>query len=105
MVTLWDLLSVVCAVMPIGSALAVAKHARAGFGGYALTAVVGLSLGACFTWTMRAGAAALAKGIQRQPVTRQERYFGALYFAAILWRIVADFLGAWLSWALLRLVP
>ena len=40
--------------------------------------------------------------LQRKSVPLQERYAWALYFAAMLWIILALFLGEWVSLVLLR---
>ena len=104
MVSLWDLLLVICFAMPIGGALSSASIRKVGFGGYALAITLGLALGACCAWAMRTVGATVAAHIQRHPVSLHDRYFRALYFAAMLWIILTLFLGGWVSSALLRLV-
>jgi hypothetical protein len=104
MVSLWDVLTLVCCAMPIGGAAASAKIARVGFAGYALAVTVGLALGVCCALAMRVVGKIVATHIKRHPGPLQERYFRALYFAAMLWIVVALFLGGWGSSALLRLV-
>lgn len=100
--SLWDLLTAVCCGMPIGGALASAKYAKVGFGGYALAITIGLAVGVCCAWTMRAVGDTVAVRIRRQTASLHERYFRALYFAAIAWIAFALFLGGWVSSALLR---
>jgi len=102
--TLWDLLTALCFAMPIGSALASSKHAKVGFGGYALAAIVGLALGVCCAWTMRTVGRTAATHIKRHSESLQERYSRALYFAAMLWIVFALFLGDWVSSVVMRLV-
>jgi hypothetical protein len=104
MVSLWDLLTAVCSVMPIGGALASAQYAKVGFGGYTLAVTIGLALGVCGAWTMRAVGKTVAARIRRQTVSMHQRYFRALYFAAVVWIVFALFLGGWVSSALMRLV-
>ena len=104
MVSLWDLLTAVCCVMPIGGALASAQYAKVGFGGDALAITIGVALGVCCAWTMRTAGNTVAAHIKRQTVSLHERYFGALYVAAMLWIVFALFLGGWVSLALMRLV-
>jgi hypothetical protein len=104
MVTLWDLLTVLCFAMPIGSALASAKYANVRFGGYALATIIGLALGVCCVWTMRTVSNALAANIKRHSARLQGWYFRALYFAAMLWIVFALLLGGWFSSAVMRLV-
>lgn len=102
--SLWDLLTVVCCAMPIGGALASAKMATVGPGGYALAITIGLAVGVCCAWTMRAVGATVATRIERRPASLHESYFRALYLAAIAWIAVSLFLGVWVSYAFLRLV-
>jgi len=104
MVSLWDLLIVMCIVMPIGGALAPAKHANLGFGGYALATTLGLVLGVCSAWMIEALAATVAACAERKSESLQERYFRGLYFAAMLWIIFTRFLGERLPSVVLRLV-
>ena len=104
MVSLWDLLTVVCCVTPIGGALASAKITKVGFSGYTLAITIGLAIGVCCAWTMRTVGDTVAARIRRQAVSLHEGYFRMLYFAAVVWIAFALFLGLWVSLALLRLV-
>ena len=104
MVSLWDLLTVVCCVMPIGGALASAKYAKVGFGGYTLAITIGVALGLCCAWTMRTVGDTVAARIKRQAVSLHESYFRMLYVAAVVWIAFGLFLGVWVSSVLLRLV-
>ena len=90
--------------MPIGGALASAQYAKVGFGGYTLAITIGLTLGVCCAWTMRTVGNTVDARIRRQTVSLHERYFRALYFAAVVWIVCALFLGLWVSSALLRFV-
>jgi hypothetical protein len=103
-VSLWHLLLLICFVAPIGGALASAKLAKVGFGGYALATTLGLGLGVCCAWIMKAVGAAVAARTERKSESLQERYFRALYIAAMLWIMFTVFLGEWLSSVVLRLV-
>jgi hypothetical protein len=107
MVTLWQLLILICFAIPIGGALASAKLAMVGVGGYALAVTVGLAVGACCAWAMWTTHKIVVTNLQRHPDwehSMSEWYFRAFYFAKMLWIAVALFLGAWLSSLLLRLV-
>jgi hypothetical protein len=104
MVSLWDLLNVLCFVMPIGGALASARIAKVGFSGYALATTLGLAFGVCCAWPMRTVGKTVATHIKRHPGSLKERYAYALYFAAMLWIVFALFLGEYASMALLRRV-
>jgi hypothetical protein len=81
--------------MPVAGALASAKLARVGFFRYALTIVAGLVLGlGCAHILPTAGK------------TTVDRWGGnsssTLYFAAVMWMVLALFLGAWATSAMLR---
>jgi hypothetical protein len=103
-VTLWALLLALCFAMPIAGALAAAKSAKVGFGGYALAITVGVALGAFCAWTMHTVGAVVHAHTQGESVPLKERYARALYFAAMLWIILALFIGEWVSLVLLRRV-
>jgi hypothetical protein len=94
----------VCFVMPLAGALAGAKLSKAGFGAYAVAVAVGLALGLCFAWIMWTVGKIVAAHMKGKPVPAQERYAWALYFAAMLWIVLALFLGGWVSSAVIRLV-
>ncbi len=104
MVSLWDLLTALCFVMPIAGAVASARLAKAGFRGYVLAIIVGFALRLCCAWTMLIVGKAAAAHIKRHPESVQERHFGALYFGAILWIAFALFIGGWVSSVSTRLV-
>jgi len=90
--------------MPIGGALASARIAQAGFGGYALVITITLILEAGCAWTMERVGARVYSHTVRKPEPLQNRYFQALYFAAMLWIVFTAFATAWLSSATLRLI-
>ena len=101
--TLWHLLEGVCFIAPISGAIASSSLAKVGFGGYLLALAIGIGLGVACAWTMfRAGRSIVAR-IRKQPDLVQERYFRGLYCAAILWIILALFIGHWVTAAVLRL--
>lgn len=103
-VTLWDLLTLVCCTMPISGATASAKIAKAGFGGYTLSIITGIFVGVACAWAMRAVANNMVARTKQHPESLKEWHFRALYFGAMLWIVLALFLGAFVSSALLRLV-
>ena len=102
--TLWDLLIAVCFAMPLASSIVTAKHSKMGFGGHALATAIGLALGVCCARTMWTVGDKVAARIKRQSESRQEWYFRALYFTAVLWVAFAFCLGEWMSSLVLRLV-
>ena len=101
-VTLWDLLTAVCFAMPIAGALASAKDAKVGWGGYIVAITIALALGGFCAWAMRTVGHAIAARSERHSVSLGEWYFRALYLAAILWIVFALFLGNWATSALMR---
>jgi hypothetical protein len=102
--TLWQLLILICLTIPIGGALASARLAKVGFGGYALAITIGLAMGVCCAWTMWTVGKTVAAHTERQSVSMRERYARALYFAAMLWIVFALFLGEWVTSATIRQV-
>jgi hypothetical protein len=100
--TLWDLLTTMCFVMPISGGLASAKLAKGGFGGYSLAIAIGLALGVGCAWTMRAVGEKAFTRLERYPAEIKERYLRALYFAVLLWAVFGLFLGGWVSSAAMR---
>ena len=107
MIGLWHYLLLVCLVTPIGGALASAKLAGVGFGGYVLAIAVGLAVGACTSWTMWSTHRIVATKLRRHLDSGHsvsEWYFRLFYFSKIVWIGFASWLGAWLSSLLLRLV-
>jgi uncharacterized membrane-anchored protein len=104
MVSLWDFLTLVCCVAPIGGVVAEAKIAKAGFGGYVLAITIALVLGLCGAWAMRIVGKTVADRVRRHPGSPWERYLVALYFAAILWMALVIFLGSLMSSTMLRLI-
>jgi hypothetical protein len=109
MVSLWDLLTGICFAASVGCALASAKIAKVGFGGYALAIAIGLALGLLCAWTIRVVAKAIVAKLQRRPnwdqaATLQRWFFRGLYFAALVWIVFSGFLGGQVSLAVLRFV-
>jgi hypothetical protein len=104
MVSLWDLLTALCFAMPIAGALASAKPARVGFNSYVLAITIGVVLGLGCAYIMRTAGKAVASRSKGHSVSVRERYFRALYLAAIVWIVLGLFLGSWASSNLLRLV-
>jgi hypothetical protein len=102
-VSLWDLLTVICCAMPIGGALSSAQFAKVGLHGYAFAMAVGLVVGLGCAYMMRMVGKTVVARLAGASVSIRERYFRALYFAAMAWIVFASFLGAWASLALLRL--
>jgi hypothetical protein len=103
--SLWGLLTALCCAMPVAGALASAKLARAGFFGYVFSIAIGLVLGLGCTYIMRTVGKTGANRLEGNSASVREPYLRALYFAAILWIVLALFLGDWASSLLLRLCP
>jgi hypothetical protein len=107
MVSLWDLLTLICFVMPIGGALASAQFFKAGLGGQVLAVTIGIVLGVSCALMMRIVTKTITAKLQRRPdwehsASLQKWFFRGLYFAAMIWIVVAGFLGGWVSLAVLR---
>jgi hypothetical protein len=108
MVSLWDLLTLICFVMPIGGALASAQSFKAGLGGQALAVAIGTVPGVFCAWTVRVVSKAIVAKLQRRPnwdhaASLQRWFFRGLYFAALVWIVFAGFLSGGVSLAVLRL--
>jgi len=58
--TLWDLMTALCAVMPLAGALATLRDIQKGWLGYGVAVVVGVVVGLLCAWAMRAVGTALA---------------------------------------------
>jgi len=104
MVSLWDLLLLLCFTMPIAGALLPAHSAKVGFNGYTVAIVVGVALGLGCSWSMRTIGKKISVSTRPYSASRREGYFRALYFAGVLWIAFAFFLGTWASSAALRFV-
>lgn len=96
---LWDLLTALCLVMPTAGALATVKDIPHGGAGYAVALTVGVLLGVGCAWAMRALGSRFA--IRTAP-TPTPWSFRALYAGAVIWIIVALFLGSWVTEAALH---
>jgi len=106
---LWQLLILICLAMPIGTALASAKYAEVGLGGYALALAVGLVVGVACAYVMWATHKIVVSNLggrreRERSTSQREWYFGAFYLAKIFWILFAGLLGGWASLSLLRLV-
>jgi hypothetical protein len=104
-VRLWHLLIGCCFAVPVGSALAPARIAEAGTGGYVLATATGLVVGASFSWIMWWMHKSLVPNLlhrleQGDPLS--EWYGRAFYASKALWIIFAGVLGFWLSSTLIR---
>ena len=109
MATLWQLLILLCFGATVGGALASAKLAKVGFGGYALAVTIGLPLGVCCAWAMWIMHKIFVTSLRRRPdwehwASQHEWFSATFYFTKILWIVFALFLGGWVSSAILRLV-
>jgi hypothetical protein len=103
-VMLWTLLTLTSSVTLIASAVLSAKHARAGFGGYALAITIGLLLGVCNALAVYKLGEAVAGRSTAYSQSLGRWRFRALYFAAALWIPFVAFLGDWAAATAMRLV-
>ena len=103
--TLWDFLTVVSFLTPIGRAMDAAKHARSGTSGYGTAFFLSIMLGIAFGWAVRAGAARLSHALGDQPETALMWLCFALYLcAAFLWPFLGLFAGEWVAKPVLALL-
>jgi uncharacterized membrane protein YbjE (DUF340 family) len=100
---LWDMLILAGATATFLSALEQAKRAKAGIGGYTLAVAIGLLLAACNVVAVHKAGEAVGGRIERLSESVQERCFGALHLAALLWIVFAMFLAGWVASTALRL--
>jgi len=101
--TLLNLLGGVCFVTPVVAAFQNAKHARAGFIGWAAAITIGAVLGFGCTWLMWRGAGRTAEVVRRSRDSRREKYLSTLFLtAAVLWLLFVAFLADSITSAILR---
>jgi len=101
---LWDLMTALCLVMPIAGALAVVKDTQKGWAGNILAVAIGLVLGGLCAWTMRAVGNKFAVNASPGKASQRPWHFRILYGAAMLWVVVALFLGSWATEMLLHVM-
>jgi hypothetical protein len=102
--TLWDLLTALCFVMPIAGALATVKDTPKGLLAYPVAVVVGLVVGGLCAWTMRAMGNKVAARSGPGKEDQKPGAFRMLYFVTVIWIVVALFLGSWMTKVILRFV-
>jgi hypothetical protein len=90
--------------MFIGGAVESAKHAKAGFSGYALAIAIGLLLGVFNFWAITYKVNEAVDGLlERYSERVQQRCAGALFLAAALWILFAGVFAEWVTSAAIRL--
>jgi hypothetical protein len=87
--TLWHLLVGICFAMPIMAAIDTARQAKVHIVGYVLAITIALVMGSGFAWIMWATGRAVGTKIEQRSVLWQKWCFRGLYFAALLWIVVA----------------
>ena len=71
------------------AAIDAARQAKAQLVGYALALGIALVMGSGLAWIMWATGRAVGVKVEQWSVSRQKWWFPALYFAAVLWIVVA----------------
>ncbi|HZQ22696.1 MAG TPA: hypothetical protein VFA89_07835 [Terriglobales bacterium] len=99
--TLWDLMTALCAAMPVAGALATVRGAQKGWLGYGIAIIVGVLIGVLCAWAMRATGTRLAGRSGAGPDKRR-LHFRLLYVGAAAWIILALFIGSWLAGAVIH---
>ncbi len=102
MVSLLDLMSLICVAATIGGALGPLRHAQRGWFAYAFAIVVAGVIGFVFAWAMRSVAFYYGSQFSQKPED-EPRYVSVLFIVGMfVWVIAAAFLGGWLTHVLLR---
>jgi len=94
MVSLWDLMTLLCVGLSLGGAMGSASASKATLNGHILAIAAGLAIGLTFAWMMRRSGTQAAARIRKLPGASQERYFRLLYLAAALWIVLGFGLSA-----------
>lgn len=102
--TLLELLTAMTSIAFFASAVAAAKYAKAGIGGYALAIIIGSSLAICNAWMFYKLGEVLANLTSAYSETRQEWYGRAFYLFALLWGLIGAILISLVMSAVMRLV-
>lgn len=99
--TLWDVMTALCAVMPLAGALATLRDVHKGWLGYALALTVAVVVGVLSAWAMRSVGSAL---IERSGAGLNPRRwnFRLLYVGASAWIVLSLFIGSWVAAAVIR---
>ncbi|QOY91457.1 hypothetical protein [Paludibaculum fermentans] len=95
MVSLWDLLLLMCLVMPGMGAYGVAKQAHANWAGYGLALVVGAGLGFLCSWLAHRFGAMVFARIEGRTDVVQERIARMVYAGLGIWILCSLALGIW----------
>src|SRR5580698_4870290 len=94
--TLWDLMTALCAVMPLAGALATLRDVDKGWLGYALALTIAVVIGALSAWAMRSVGSTLIERSAARPNTGRWS-FRLLYAGASAWIILSLFIGSWVA--------
>jgi hypothetical protein len=103
-VTLWDLLTLVCFVMPIGGAHAAAELARVGLGGHLVAIPVGMFVGAGCAWAVRSAGGLVITRLGERPAEAKENSLRVLYLVAFIWSFCGLFIGGWAAGLVMPLI-
>jgi len=96
-ISLWNLLTVICFAMPIGAALSATKHSKVGWTGYVVAVMVASALAWLGLWAKQTMGKRVADRAKLYSASQKESYFRRLYFAVVLWIVVSSLLSAWLT--------
>jgi hypothetical protein len=94
---LWDLITVWNLAMPVGGAIASARHGQADVAEFAAAIVSGVAVGLVWTWAMRRASEGIVRLVERRSATAQERYLAAMYLAALCWAWLGLIPGMWVA--------
>jgi hypothetical protein len=102
--SLWDLLTIGCFVMPIASSNVVARNAHLSVARHSMALLIGVVIGCCFAWAMRAVGEVIIRRTTGFSAAKREWFFRALYGSALAWCGVSLFFGGWVTSRLLLAV-
>ena len=104
--TLWDLLTLICFVLPGAGASGVAKASHAGLLGYALVMLVALVIGVFCAACMRVALVRIGGRVAQGHLSARTelRYSVVMLTAAFIWMVLALVTGIWLATKILTLI-
>ena len=105
-VTLWDLLTLICFVLPGAGASGTAKASHAGLLGYALVILVALVIGLFCAACMRVALVRIGGYLEQGSLSARTElgYSVVMLTAAFIWMVLALATGSWLAAKILTLI-
>jgi hypothetical protein len=101
---LWDMLTLICFLMPVAGAVSAAKQAHVGYVGHVTAVLAGIVVAFAFCWSMRRAGESVGRRYAAGTTLDKEWPFRALYLSALCWAFLALFCGGWAASSLLKIV-